>query len=103
MKGRILAKEGDWSNARDTLKQYKSRVQSGKDAMEAGDLLFEVSEGEVASKKAKQSRKAGLYQACVEAATDALKTATHSVSVRELRAECALEAGDVQQAVGDMM
>ena len=102
MKGRIHAKEGDWNNAKDMLKRYKARA-SGKDATEAGDLVFEVSEGETAAKKAKQSRKAGLYQACVEAATDALKTATHSVQLRQLRADCALEAGDVQQAVGDMM
>ena len=106
MKGRIHAKDGDWANARGMLKRYKARVggkTASADVAAVGDLLFEVSEGEVASKKAKQSRKAGLYQACVEAATDALKTATHSVSLRQLRAECSLESGDIQQAVGDMM
>ena len=100
MKGRIHAKEGDWNNARDMLKRYSNRV---KGDTSAGDLLFEVSEGEIASKKATQSRAAGLYQACVDAATEALKVATHSVKLRELRAECALHSGDVQQTVGDLM
>ncbi|THH00661.1 hypothetical protein EW145_g7046, partial [Phellinidium pouzarii] len=100
MKGRIYAKEGDWSAARDTLKRYSARV--GRDTG-AGDLLFGVSEGEVASNKAVQSKRAGLYQACVASATEALKVATHSSQLRELRADCALGSGDVQQAVGDLI
>ena len=100
MKGRIHAREGDWPAARDMFKRYTTRV---KGDTAAGDLLFEVSEGEMASKKATQSRRAGLHQACVEAATEALKVATHSAELRQLRADCALESGDVQQAVGDLI
>lgn len=100
MKARIHARDGTWASARDALKRYSSRVNG--DAT-AGDLLFEVSEGEVAAKRAVQSHMAGLYQACVDATTDALKVATHSVDLRELRAGCALDTGDVQQAVGDLI
>ncbi|KAH8115629.1 TPR-like protein [Phellopilus nigrolimitatus] len=100
MKGRIYAKEGAWPAARDALMRYSARVKG--DAA-AGDLLFEVSEGEVAGKKAAQSQKAGLHQVCVEAATEALKVATHSTELRELRAECALDSGDVEQTVGDLI
>ena len=63
MKAGIYAREGDWLAARDMLKRYATRVKG--DAA-AGDLLFEVTEGEMASKKAMQSRRAGLYQVCVE-------------------------------------
>lgn len=100
MKGRIHAREGNWAAARDMLKRYTTRV---KGDTAAGDLLFEVTEGEVAGKKAAQSKRAGLHQVCVEAATEALKVATHSPELRQLRADCALESGDVQQAVGDLI
>ncbi|KAI5120754.1 hypothetical protein M0805_007828 [Coniferiporia weirii] len=100
MKSRIYAREGDWTGARDALKSYSSRV---KGDTSAGDLLFAVSEGEVADRKAVQNKRAGLHQECVDSATEALRTATHSAELRELRAECALEAGDAQQAVGDLI
>lgn len=43
MQGRIHAREGAWPEARDALKRYTTRV---KNDASAGDLLFEVAEGE---------------------------------------------------------
>ena len=100
MKGRIHAREGNWPAARDALKKYTSRV---KNDASAGDLLFEVAEGEAAEKKAIQGKRSGNYDVCIAAASEALRIASHSVELRELRADCALAAGDIQQAVGDLV
>ncbi|KAL5508682.1 hypothetical protein ACEPAH_6303 [Sanghuangporus vaninii] len=100
MKARIHAREGDWSAARDALKKYTSRVKSDASA---GDLLFEVAEGEAAEKKAVQGKRTRNYDVCIAAASEALRIASHSVELRELRADCALAAGDIQQATGDLV
>ena len=42
------------------------------------------------------------YQACVEAATTALATASHSVKIRQQRADCSIAAGDMEGAVADL-
>ena len=60
-----------------------------------------ASEG--AAGKAGKVRKAGLWNVCVESASDALGAALHSVTIRQMRVECALAAGDVEAAVADLM
>ena len=64
--------------------------------------MFAVSEGEVATKKAVNAQKAGKWDACVEAATAALQTASYSFTLRQQRADCALAGGDLEQAVADL-
>ena len=64
--------------------------------------MFAVSEGEVATKKAANAAKAGKWDACVEAATAALQTASYSFTLRQQRADCALAGGDLEQAVADL-
>ncbi|KZV83081.1 TPR-like protein, partial [Exidia glandulosa HHB12029] len=99
MKGKIFAREGNWNDARDALKSYTTKVKADRTA---GDLLFGISEGEVASKKAVAAQSASDWPQCVEQATAALHTATHSVTLRQMRADCALAAGDVEQAAADL-
>ena len=99
MKATIYVKEGRWSDAREALKRYQAKVKADRAAM---DLLLDVSDGEMAAKKVAQAHRAKLWTACEEAATQALKTASHSVSLREQRAYCAVAAGDYEQAVGDL-
>ncbi|KAI0051477.1 TPR-like protein [Auriscalpium vulgare] len=99
MKARIHAKEGRWSDARDSLKRYQAKQKSDKAAAE---LLLNVSDGEMAAKKVQQAQRAKLWTACEEAATNALRVASHSVHLRQQRANCALAAGDFEEAVGDM-
>ncbi|TDL18409.1 hypothetical protein BD410DRAFT_775048 [Rickenella mellea] len=113
---RIHLKDGDWSSARVAAQRYAQRISTtsesgstsgaggaGSGESSASDLLFAISEGEVSARKALQMSRAGLYTACMEAAGDAMRVATHSTDLRKLRAECALRAGDVQQHVGDLV
>ena len=46
--------------------------------------------------------KVGLWNVCVESASDALGVASHLVTIRQMRAECALAAGDVEATVADL-
>ncbi|KAH9843623.1 uncharacterized protein C8Q71DRAFT_729321 [Rhodofomes roseus] len=98
MKARIHAKEGQFTEARDALKKYMAK---NKDS-DSQSLLYSISEGEMSAKKAGQAMKAKLWNACVEAASTALLTASHSAELRQQRADCSLAAGDVEAAVGDL-
>lgn len=99
MKARIHAKDGRFSAAREAIKKYSGRVKTDQNIQE---VLLNVSEGEIAAKKAKQAMKAKLWQACVDAATTALGAASHSTDLRQLRADCAIASGDIEGAVGDL-
>lgn len=99
MKAKVHAKEGRWADARDSLRKFSAKVKNDNDAMA---LLLDVSDGEAAAKKVVQAAKAKLWTACEEAATEALRTASHSVTIRQQRAYCAIAAGDFEQAVGDL-
>ncbi|TCD66214.1 hypothetical protein EIP91_001661 [Steccherinum ochraceum] len=99
MKARIHAKDGHFSAAKEAIKKYNSRVKNDSSIQE---VLLNVSEGELAAKKAKQAMKAKLWQACVEAASTALGAASHSTDLRQLRADCAIASGDIEGAVGDL-
>ncbi|KAJ7683900.1 hypothetical protein B0H17DRAFT_1204884 [Mycena rosella] len=100
---RILAKDGNFGGARAVLAHYSpsshssssSHTSSGGEKMnEKDELLSKVTDAEVAA--------AQLWTACGKSATRALTVATHSVSVRSLRVECALGAGDIEGAVEHM-
>jgi DnaJ homolog subfamily C member 3 len=99
MKARIHAKDGQFLDAREAIKKYNAKV---KDDPAVREVLFGVSEAEMAAKKATQAQKAKLWQACVEASSTALHTASHSVELRQQRANCAIAAGDIEGAVGDL-
>ncbi|KAJ6506356.1 hypothetical protein C8R47DRAFT_1241698 [Mycena vitilis] len=96
MQARIHAKDGAFAPARAALNLYTGGEQ------EKAALLGEIAEAEAAAKQAAQERGAQLWNACVESASRALRTSTHSAAVRSLRVECALGAGDIEGAVGDM-
>jgi DnaJ homolog subfamily C member 3 len=99
MKAKIHAKDGRFQDARDALKQYTVKVKGDQVAT---DLMFAISEAEAASEKARRAGKAQLWSSCSESASMALKTASHSVEMRQLRAECSLTGGDVESAIGDL-
>ena len=98
MKARIHAKDGRFTAAKDSLKRYGV----AQDDPAVRELLFGISEAEMAAKKASQAVKAMLWQACVEATSTALLTASHSIELREQRANCAVAAGDIESAVADL-
>lgn len=64
--------------------------------------MFAVTEGEMASKKAHAAHESNDWSQCIEHASAALHTATHSIPLRQLRVDCSLSAGDVEQAAGDL-
>jgi DnaJ family protein C protein 3 len=99
MKARIHVKDGRWDEARSELQRYLRKMRDDENAK---SLLVSVSEGEVAAKKAVQAQKAQLWTVCMEAATEALRTASHSLEIRQERAHCSLAAGDIEGGVGDL-
>ncbi|KAI0666092.1 hypothetical protein C8Q78DRAFT_1083340 [Trametes maxima] len=99
MKARIYAKEGKYADARDALRKYSTKVKGDQASQE---VMMSITEGELASKKVTQAIRAKLWQACVEAASMALSTASHSVKLRQQRADCSIAAGDIEGAVADL-
>jgi DnaJ family protein C protein 3 len=100
MKARIHAKDGNWMEANESLQSYKS--SSKGDDPSASELNSQITEGEAAHKKATKAARAKLWTACEEAASAALFVASHSLEIRQQRAECSLAAGDLEMAVGDL-
>ena len=96
MKARIYSKEGRWADARDALRKYTMKVKGDSGSQE---VMMAITDGELAAKKISQAVRAKLWQACVEAATTALATASHSPKLRLQRADCAVAAGDIEGAV----
>jgi len=99
MKARLYAREGKWAEATKFATEYS---QKSKGDTSAVDLLFAVSEGQVATRNAEKAAKNRHWDICVEEATRALMTASHSGSLRELRANCALANADLEQAAADL-
>ncbi|KIK05368.1 hypothetical protein K443DRAFT_91478 [Laccaria amethystina LaAM-08-1] len=101
MKSRIYIRDGHFSLARESLTAFL-KSPAGKAGTEAEELDREIKEGERLVEKTEKERRAQLWNACVESASQALRIASHSVVVMNWRAECALAAGDVESAVGDL-
>ncbi|OSD01882.1 hypothetical protein PYCCODRAFT_1368404 [Trametes coccinea BRFM310] len=99
MKARIFAKEGKFAEARDALRKYSTKVKGDSASQE---VMMAITEGELASKKVAQAIRAKLWQACIESASMALATASHSVKLRQQRADCSIAAGDIEGAVADL-
>lgn len=101
MKARIYTRDGHFPQARVSLAQYIKAKGKTKDR-DAEELDADMTEGEQVRLQTEKERRAQLWNACVESASKALRTASHSVEIRLWRAECALAAGDVESAVGDL-
>ncbi|KAJ7211578.1 hypothetical protein GGX14DRAFT_623107 [Mycena pura] len=99
MQARIYTKDGEFALARAALKRYTG---GEKELHDRDALLQDIADTEIATKQASQERAAQLWNACGESASRALRVSTHSTSVRSLRVECALGAGDIEGAVADM-
>lgn len=105
MKARIYAKEGEFALVRSSLGSYTSSLSSqGRPADPvATELLESVNEAEKLLEKARKEKKAQLWTACAESCSSIIRgTASHSIEVRVMRAECQLAAGDIEGSVGDL-
>lgn len=99
MMAKIHTKEGNWARAKELIETYNLKV-AGDQA--AHDMLNDIKEAEVVASKAVKARRAQLWTVCSEAATQALRVASHSSELRQTRADCNLASGDVQGAVLDL-
>ncbi|KAJ7599168.1 hypothetical protein C8J56DRAFT_1011058 [Mycena floridula] len=99
MKARIMAKEGEFTPAKMALDVFLKRA---KDDSAAKELAAEIEEADKMANKAAKERKAQLWNACIESSSAALRTSSHSVEIRQIRAECSLAAGDFEGATGDL-
>ncbi|CAE6420491.1 unnamed protein product [Rhizoctonia solani] len=99
MKARLFAQEGKWAEATKFANQYSTKNRGDAAAV---DLLFAVTEGQVAHRNAEKAGKNKHWDICVAEATRALLTASHNSQLRELRANCALALGDLEQAAADL-
>jgi DnaJ homolog subfamily C member 3 len=99
MSARIHSKDGAWALAHSALNDYNKKISGSR---EATQLAIDVKAGEEAAQQADRAHRAGLWTACVESASEALAVGSHSIDLRELRAECATASGDIELAVGDL-
>ncbi|KAH7923197.1 hypothetical protein BV22DRAFT_1036661 [Leucogyrophana mollusca] len=100
MMAKIHMKDGEWLRAKEALATYSKKVP--RDTAVTEEMLQDISDAEAAAKKAASARRAQLWTACAEAATQALRVASHSAQVRQTRAECSLAGGDMESAVVDL-
>lgn len=99
MMAKIYTKEGNFVQATNTLDTFSSKVP-GSPAVD--ELMADIREAQTAAKKASNAKRAQLWTVCSEAATQALRVASHSTEIRRIRAECSLAGGDPQGAVVDL-
>jgi DnaJ family protein C protein 3 len=52
--------------------------------------------------KMEQEHSAQLWNACIESASAALRTASHYINILSVRSECELASGNIESAVGDL-
>ena len=98
MMAKIYTKEGNFAQAKTTLDTYASKVPGPP----VDELMLDINEAQTAAKKASNAKRAQLWTVCSEAATQALRVASHSTEIRRIRAECSLAGGDPQGAVVDL-
>ncbi|KIY44154.1 DnaJ-domain-containing protein [Fistulina hepatica ATCC 64428] len=99
MKARVHTKEGQFDLAHAALARYLAKNKSDHAGLE---LLAELKEAEATALKTTQARQSQLWTTCVDFASETLKTAGFSIEIRQMRAECALGAGDIESTVADM-
>lgn len=99
MMAKIYTKDGSFAQAKSTLDTYASKVPSSP---AIDELMVDIEEAQKAAKKASNAKRAQLWTVCSEAATQALRVASHNHEIRRIRAECSLAGGDPQGAIVDL-
>ena len=88
MRARIYTRDGHFASARTSLSLY-IKAKGKKMDKEAEELDLEITQGERLKEKADKERKAQLWNACVETASEVSRIAGHSVEIRTWRGMCA--------------
>ncbi|RMZ83324.1 hypothetical protein DV737_g1713, partial [Chaetothyriales sp. CBS 132003] len=92
-RAKISARSADWAAAR-----HDYKAAGAKAAAE----LASLDEAEGAAYLAAEAEKKGDWDACVNNAGTAIMIATAAASLRQLRARCRFELGEVQMGVSDL-
>ncbi|KZT51829.1 hypothetical protein CALCODRAFT_503074 [Calocera cornea HHB12733] len=106
---RCHVSSGQFAAARAALRTYNTRFESdpanrtqGKEKdPDATTLVFDIAEAEQGEKKARMAVKAKGWAMCTAATGEVLRVASHWTEIRQLRAECELSDGAVEDAVSD--
>lgn len=91
---KIKSKAAEWESAR---AEYKAAHKSPDSAE-----LTELAEAQGAASLAEDAAKAARWNDCVNLAGNAILVASRSPSLRQLRASCRFERGEVEEGMGDL-
>ena len=92
-RAKIKSKNADWAAAR---KDYETAGKTG------GAEIAQLEEAQGAAVLAADAEKAGDWDGCVSHAGIAVMVASTSLSLRQLRARCRFERGEVLEGVSDL-
>jgi DnaJ family protein C protein 3 len=93
-RARLRTRSADWAGAKRDL------AAAGK---QGGVELAELEEAQAAAFVAQDAEKRGDWETCVSQAGIAIVKASTSLSLRQLRARCRFERGEVQEGINDLV
>ncbi|KAJ4205848.1 Tetratricopeptide repeat and J domain-containing co-chaperone dnj1 [Fusarium solani] len=91
---RLRGRSGDWDLA-------KNEYRSAGLAPDSAEVK-ELEEAKLAAALATMAEKAQKWEECVKASSNAITIASRSAHLRELRAHCRFEHGDVEEGLSDL-
>lgn len=92
-RAKIKGKNADWMSAR---QDYEAAGKSG------GVEIIKLEEAQGAASLASDAEKAGDWEGCISQAGVAIMVASTSLSLRQMRARCRFERGEVLEGVSDL-
>jgi DnaJ family protein C protein 3 len=92
-RAKIRARNADWAGAKDDYKAVGKQTSRE---------IAELDEAEGAAYLAAEAEKHQDWEACIHQAGVAIMTASTALSLRQLRAKCRFERGEVQEGVSDL-
>ena len=92
--GKIKARNGDWDGAREQYTLAK-HVDGSED-------YAKLLEAQGAARVAEAAAASGNWDECIAQANEAIATANRAANLRELRAKCRLEKGEVEEWMSDL-
>lgn len=92
-RAKIKSKAADWKSARE---DYEAAGKTD------GPEIAQLEEAQGAASLAAQAEKAGDWEGCVSHAAVAIMVASTSLSLRQMRARCRFERGEVLEGVSDL-
>ncbi|KAG0338642.1 hypothetical protein BG004_007148, partial [Podila humilis] len=101
-RGKIYAKAGDFTKAKQDLEAFSSSHQSDPQAQEIPALIASIDEASRALSLAEQAVANGQTEECVHILGSAILTCPLYVPFRLQRAECHIARGEIEEAVNDL-